>query len=59
MEMEKKEIRKLISNLRSKLTIEEKKLKDEIIYSKIIRSKIYKEAKVIFVYVSYKLYLLF
>ena len=51
--MGKREIRQRIITLRNNLTKEERKESNHIITKKIIKSDIYKNAKSIFIYVSY------
>lgn len=50
----KSEIRETILKERSKLTAIEKKALDKLIFKNIIESSIFKEAKVIFIFVSFK-----
>lgn len=49
----KKEIRKMIKERRALLTKEERENLDNAIFQKVISSKEYKEAKTIFIFVSY------
>lgn len=51
---DKKSIRDKILKIRDGLSIDERKKYDEEIYNKVIESKYYKEAKNIFIFVSYK-----
>lgn len=51
---QKDNIRSLIKEKRNALTEEEKRVKDEKIFTKIINSDYYKNSNVIFVYVSFK-----
>lgn len=50
----KEEIRKTMVNRRASLTKIEKEKLDEIVFQKVIDSREYKDAKVIFLFVSYK-----
>ncbi|MGG7162931.1 5-formyltetrahydrofolate cyclo-ligase [Clostridium ihumii] len=52
--MEKKELRKKILALRDDLKSDEKEIMDDIIFSKLIKEKSFIDAKVVFLFVSYK-----
>lgn len=53
MNLEKKQLRKSIMQLRDKISSEEKQRLDEAIFNNIINSKYYKKATMIFIFVSY------
>ena len=53
MDLEKKQIRKSIMQLRDKISKEEKQCFDEAIFNHIINSEYYKNATMIFIFVSY------
>ena len=52
--VEKKELRKKILVLRDDLKSDEKEIMDDIIFSKLIKEKSFIDAKVVFLFVSYK-----
>lgn len=52
--VEKKELRKKILALRDDLKSDEKEIMDDIIFSKLIKEKSFIDAKVVFLFVSYK-----
>lgn len=52
--VEKKELRKKILVLRDDLKSDEKEMMDDIIFSKLIKEKSFIDAKVVFLFVSYK-----
>lgn len=53
MTISKKELRKIMSEKRKHILTEDKKIYDKKIYDNLINSREYKNAKTIFVYVSY------
>lgn len=53
MTINKKELRKIMSEKRKHILTEDKKIYDKKIYDNLINSREYKNAKTIFVYVSY------
>ncbi len=53
MNNSKREIRKYIERQRGELVLEDKRIKDDKIFKFLIDSNLFKEAKVIFIYVSF------
>jgi 5-formyltetrahydrofolate cyclo-ligase len=51
--MDKKELREHMKNERNSMTVENKAAKDTNIFSKVIKSEYYKEAKTIMTYISF------